>query len=291
MTDLNGINQTESEIDKKAKELILSVSDQYTGDITLVVKWLNKHELSFGKDGVDQYMTYIRGVRENGTRYSANSYNKKISAIKNRIRLLFNNSENSLDALEQLRLQAYLDTLKYKKINSSEISESKVLTPEEIHILIDTADPRLSLMIEFLSKTGCRISEMINVLLSECTKKHQNYAIRVLGKGSKERTVFIEKELYRRITIEFNDSTYLFGHSGSPYNRISVTNRIKVLSKIELHNNASAHTLRHSFITTALKEGIAIEKISKYVGHSSVNITDKQYNHNTISWDELSILM
>ena len=44
---------------------------------------INNNDLKFDQEGVNKYLTYIRGVRENGTRYSANSYNKKISAIKN----------------------------------------------------------------------------------------------------------------------------------------------------------------------------------------------------------------
>ena len=145
-------------------------------------------------------------------------------------------------------------------------------------------------MIEFLSKTGCRISEMINILKSDCARKRWNCQMRILGKGRKERIVFIEKDFLDRILKEFNDPTYLFGHNGRPYNRISITNRIKVLSKIELQKNASAHTLRHSFITNALKKGISIEKVSKYVGHSSVDTTDKQYNHNSLDWKDIQDL-
>ena len=224
-------------------------------------------------------------------RYTVNSYNKKVSAIKSRIRLLFSQTDNCFSEVEQLRLQAYLDTLKYRKVNSTEITEDKVLTPDEIQVLIEQADPRLSLMIEFLSKTGCRISEMLNVLKTDCTLNRLNCQIRILGKGGKERFVFIERELYRRIQAEFKDVVYLFGHDGSPYSRISVTTRIRTLAKSELHKSASAHTLRHSFVTTALERGIAIEKVSKYVGHASVNITDKQYNHNSIRWEEISAIM
>lgn len=254
-----------------------------------MVKWLDDRQLRFDREGVQLYTEYLQGVRENGRRYSANSYNKKISAIKNRIRVLFKLSPNSINDVEKLKLQAYLGSMKYKKICPSDtaVTDEKVLTPEEIKLLIENADKRLSLFIEFLSKTGCRISEMINILLSDCTKKQKNYEIRILGKGNKERTVFIDVEFYNRIVGEFKDEVYLFGHSGKAYNRIAITNRIKTLAKIELGKNVSAHTLRHSFVTTALNKGVPIEKISRYIGHSSLDITDKQYNHNSITWEDV----
>ena len=49
--------------------------------------------------------------------------------------------------------------------------------------------------------------------------------------------------------------------------------------------------LRHSFITEALKKGVAIEKVSKYVGHSSLDITEKQYNHNGFTFDDFKDVM
>ena len=95
--------------------------------------------------------------------------------------------------IEKLKLEAYLEGMKYKKVSASDVAvtDEKVLSIEEINVLIEKADKKLSLMIEFLSKTGCRISEMINILLTDCTRKLKNYDIRVLGKGRKERTVFI----------------------------------------------------------------------------------------------------
>ncbi len=48
----------------------------------------------------------------------------------------------------------------------------------------------------------------------------------------------------------------------------------KFNQKIELYKNASAHTLRDSFVTTALKKGISFEKVSKYLSHLYVNIKD-----------------
>jgi site-specific recombinase XerD len=164
LTYISTLNNDEVKLDRKAKKLILSVKDQYHDDISLIVKYLNINELRFDKEGVEQYLEYAMGVRENGRRYSANSYNKKISAIKNRIRYLFQKSPKSIDAVEKLKLEAYLDSMKYKKISPSDVAvtDEKLLTIEEIHILIDRADNRISLMIEFLSSTGCRISEMLN---------------------------------------------------------------------------------------------------------------------------------
>ena len=51
-------------------------------------------------------------------------------------------------------------------------------------------------------------------------------------------------------------------------------------------NNFSLHTFRHTFATLALESGWTIEKLSKYLGHSSIKITYDTYIHLTEDYDE-----
>ena len=80
----------------------------------------------------------------------------------------------------------------------------------------------------FLVGTGVRVSEMLGILLSDIKVGKGTFAeVRVIGKGSKERAIHVKKEFIERIKKHFHGTTRLFEHQGKPFNRISVTNRIK----------------------------------------------------------------
>ena len=66
MTQTISIANQDSINNEQVRDLILSKQDQYTGDIKTAIKWLDRNSLDFDKKGVEQYIDYIGGVRENG---------------------------------------------------------------------------------------------------------------------------------------------------------------------------------------------------------------------------------
>jgi len=50
--------------------------------------------------------------------------------------------------------------------------------------------------------------------------------------------------------------------------------------------NATAHTFRHFFAITMLNAGVNIERVTKWLGHSSSLITAKHYSHANADWHE-----
>ena len=148
------------------------------------------------------------------------------------------------------------------------------------------------MLVSLLSQTGLRISEALNIKLSNIEKEtRKNCWIRVLGKGDKERMIIAPSPTIKGIKNHFKRKIYLFEHNGHSYNSRSITQRItiegyKILGR-EYH--ISAHTFRHSFATEKIKQGVSPQKLSLMLGHSKVSTTLDLYVHETPSEDDWNI--
>ena len=279
-------------------DIMLSQKDSYQQEAKKFVGFLQEKNLDFTEESVSSYISFLEEP-QNGKRYSASTYNKHILAVKKRIRYLFEHSSDFLDVGKKLKLEQYLGSLKAKKVNAVSVPEHKILSYEEIDALLghlnNTSDvpggKTIALMVEFLSKCGCRVSEMLNVLISDTkvVKGKKHYEIRLLGKGRKERFNYFEKELIERVRKYFGGTDYLFEHGGrrKQYHRIYVTNQIKLAGRMFLGREIGAHTFRHSFITDMLSQGYTLKAVSRYVGHSSTSTTSNMYDQNILSMEDL----
>jgi integrase len=146
--------------------------------------------------------------------------------------------------------------------------------------LILGSDVKTALIIEFLFKTGCRISEMINIRPLDVNVDRQ-VRISVIGKGSKQRTVFIDHELYERISKQFKGVYYLFENSKHhKLDRSNLFRKIKAAGQEVLHRAIHPHILRHSTANYLLKDcGKSPKFVSEYLGHSDTAVTLEMYIH------------
>ena len=145
------------------------------------------------------------------------------------------------------------------------------------------------LIVELLYSTGIRVSELINIKLSDIN--FYNNEIKILGKGSKERIVIFNstcrEALNKFITdgrrkLYKKDSEYLFigrnnGHISSKYVR-DIINKIKVKAGVE--GKVSPHVFRHTFATDMLNNGADLVSVKDLLGHESLNTTSI-YTHVT----------
>jgi len=169
-----------------------------------------------------------------------------------------------------------------------------VLSLEEIEALIAAVDAsrmdghRNRAMLEVLYGCGLRVSELINLKLSDLF--FNDGFIRVTGKGDKQRLVPIgdmaikEIEWYRRIRqthkIDPKSEDMLFlNRHGKGLSRIMVFKIIKDLAtKIGLEKNISPHTFRHSFATHLIENGADLRAVQEMLGHESI-LTTEIYTH------------
>jgi integrase/recombinase XerC len=138
--------------------------------------------------------------------------------------------------------------------------------------------------------TGMRLSEQVN--LKENQIDYSKKAIKVLGKGNKERVIPVgdevinEMKAYRQAKkkeIENADETYFFvlDNGKRLYAKYVYLIVKKYLSEITTLNKKSPHILRHTFATHLTNNGADLNAVKELLGHSSLAST-QVYTHNNI---------
>jgi integrase/recombinase XerC len=138
--------------------------------------------------------------------------------------------------------------------------------------------------------TGMRLSEQVN--LKENQIDYSKKAIKVLGKGNKERVIPVgdevinEMKTYRQAKkkeIENADETYFFvlDNGKRLYAKYVYLIVKKYLSEITTLNKKSPHILRHTFATHLTNNGADLNAVKELLGHSSLAST-QVYTHNNI---------
>jgi len=133
--------------------------------------------------------------------------------------------------------------------------------------------------------TGCRVSEVINLKLTDINME-ERYA-RCTGKGNKQRMVSLNAvaieavrkylNLERPAMVEHTatDEEYLFvSRSGRRLQREAVWELIRrYAQRAGCGGDVSPHTLRHSFATHLLARGADIRALQEMLGHASIRTT------------------
>ena len=166
----------------------------------------------------------------------------------------------------------------------------EVLTPDEVDALEASIDlskwegHRNRAIIEVLFSCGLRVSELVNLKLTNLYKEEQY--VRVMGKGSKERLVPISpkalKELEwwfddrRHMTIKPGEEDYVFlNRRGAHLTRTMILIMIKQqAAEAGITKTISPHTLRHSFATALLEGGADLRAIQVMLGHENIGTTE-----------------
>ena len=124
---------------------------------------------------------------------------------------------------------------------------------------------------------------MCSARLDKCEDLGDMVRLTITGKGNKERKIDIEKSLFEAIRAAFTGETYLFQtRGGKPYLAPYVSYEITKAGKRILSRRISAHSMRHSFATLAIREGASIKAVSTYLGHSSTATTIDMYVHESL---------
>lgn len=147
----------------------------------------------------------------------------------------------------------------------------------------DGYEYRNRLILEMLFATGLRVSELSNIKIKDIDFSERK--IKVMGKGSKERFVFYNKECAtvldsylkecRSKLLNGKDSEYLFiNHLGDKLTDRGIRLIIdKIVKKSCIKSKVSPHTFRHTFATMLLNEGCNIKSVQELLGHSSLGTT------------------
>lgn len=141
---------------------------------------------------------------------------------------------------------------------------------------------RDSLLIKLILFTGIRASECLGIKLKDFSlvEKGSVYRIKISGKGSKERFVYIAVDKIDNELIFLKE--YIVDY-------IAITNQQKRMSRVGLYNVISnkmkkaginkkgVHILRHTFARKLVSKNINLVTISELLGHADVTLTAKTY--------------
>ncbi len=262
----------EDDVSKTDQEALLAelegIRDIYRSDVKQFIGFVRERKLHL-VDGFKKYAQWL-DEEHDGKTYSPATINRKIAAARSRVRYAFKQSAFAGSLRRKHRLEDILKAVRLKKIEIVPVASDKVLDIEEARKLVGkTRDATIRLMVTFLVSTGVRVSEMLGLKLTDLKDvKGELVQVRVRGKGARERTIYVKKAFRDRIRRYFHGATYLFEHQGRQYNRISVTNRIKLEALRILGREVTAQQLRHSWAAIQIKRGRDIAAVAAVLGHA-----------------------
>ena len=258
------------------KGLSKNTVHSYENDINSFSKWslkyLGQPIKKLLKADVNQYVSFLfkQGLK-------SSSVNRKISTIKSFYIYLIKKKIITFSPVEDVSMQKK-ET--YLPVSMSEIEVEKLLNSPKLNIHIERRDKA---MIEMLYATGMRISELVNLKLTDIDNKR--LVVKVLGKGQKERLIPYGEEAADALNSYLNDreksnikETFL-SNRGTKITRGAFWNRIKIyLNRENLKTTISPHTLRHAFATHLLNRGADLRSVQILLGHSDLSTT-QIYTH------------
>jgi integrase/recombinase XerD len=159
-----------------------------------------------------------------------------------------------------------------------------VLTPEEVLLLLEAApSPRDKAAMAVAYGAGLRVSEVVNLKVSDIDSKRMVLRIEQ-GKGQKDRNGMLSPrlvEVLREWWLIGQPTTWLFP-GRDPINPITSKQIYRAVrytaEAVGIKKRVSPHTLRHSFATHLLEQGVDIRVIQVALGHSKLDTTAR-YAH------------
>ena len=209
--------------------------------------------------------------------------------------ITLNNMRHSMSSFfKYLHEEGYIKENPMRQISSIKTKSTikKPFTDEELEKLRMCAKNERDLaIIEFLYSTGIRVSEMtslnkdqVDFIQKECI---------VIGKGSKERIVYINSKacihLQNYLKMRVDDNPALFVSIRKPYGRMSkagIETMLRNLGKIAGVPNTHPHRFRRTMATNALNRGMPLQEVQKILGHAK---TDTTMSYCTVFQDNVKL--
>jgi integrase/recombinase XerD len=246
----------------------------YVHDIGLFFEYFNLSPTTITREQIKEYNKYLEKTKKN----NAKSINRSLSALK---------SYNEFLVKEGLQDSVMILSTDYISIQKQNISPTKT-NIKEITKFMDKIQknecPRNYYIVRLLLNSGLRISEELNIELDDINFKKES--LRVIGKGSKQRIIPLNKTAIEIIKLAIEDRKnykYAVEIMNSPY--LFLSNKGGKLESCTIErifnkysNVITPHSCRHMFATNYLENGNRMDVLQMILGHSNPRTT-MIYNH------------
>ena len=233
----------------------------YRMSINQFFKFINKGYDNIKRIDIRQWYAYL-----DEKELKPRTVRNKLSALKSFYNYLMEENLVEKDPTKNIDFPKIEDSLPIY-LDKRQLAQFMELT-------IDNQRDRV--IIEMLYATGVRISELLDIKVSDIKWDTRQIWIRK-GKGNKERFVLFTPECAERLKVylEHNKigSEYLFTNkSGKPFTTTYIELIFRKYSK-ELGFRITPHIMRHTFAAHLSEKGMPISYIQDLMGHENINTT------------------
>lgn len=247
--------------------------DNYGIDIKQFNSYVKKDFNQVTSYDIEQYLKYI------ANKYAENTIHRKYSSIKSCFKYL--NGHEFINNYPFTNIKLKKNTKKLPKV----LEQKEVIELLNLQNHNNKNASRDQVIFELLYATGIRISELLNIKISDVNIEER--MLKVKGKGSKERFVpfgtkcaenlEIYLETYRILFTDQSDFL-IVNQQGKQLSRQGCNKIIKKYGKMIGKSNLSAHMFRHSIATHLLNNGMDLKVVQEILGHSDITTT-QIYTH------------
>ncbi len=260
---------------EKDKRLSLNTLQSYKRDIEQYISYLKEiNLLNITNTNKTTVITYLLHLQKKGRAVSTISRN--LASIRSLYQYMYKNTLIDADPTVDL------DSPKVEKKLPQILSTSEVELLLDQPKCVDLKGYRDKAMLELLYATGIRVSELINLNLSEINlelgfiKCNKGLRERVIPIGSIAVNALVEYlNKSRNLLIQKPDEKALFVNiNGGRLTRQGFWKIIKQYkNQAKINKDITPHTLRHSFAAHLLENGADLRSIQEMLGHSDISST------------------
>jgi integrase/recombinase XerD len=252
----------------------------YRTDLKKISDWLEKRKQSLDKATKAELFDYLAYTFRSGI--SARSSARQLSSLRRFYRYLAREGIAESDPTSDLESPVIGKSLP-RPLSESSVEQLLAAPAENTALGI-----RDRAMLETIYATGLRVSELVNLTLSELDSTAG--LVRVTGKGGRERIVPLGEEALAHLGQYLNDArpellrdrvseAVFVTRRGGPMSRQAFWQLIKRYATIAGVDEAlSPHSLRHAFATHLLNHGADLRSVQMLLGHSNLSTT-QIYTH------------
>jgi len=254
------------------------------------IDWLSAHHFDqllpheLTEEHIRQYRVFLSQIDKKYTnqKLKRSSQNYYLIALRNLLNYFADHDILSLPS----------DKVKLAKSKTQERS-IKFLTLEQVKTLLEMPDVstltglRDRAILETFFSTGLRVAELVSLNREQfhITPETQDLEVVIIGKGGRSRPVYFSQRAMRWLRLYLSrrqdKEKALFINFKGPKQtqRKRLTSRSlenivkKYVLRAGLPSFTTCHTLRHSFATDLLGQGVDLRTIQEFLGHKSISTT------------------